>query len=94
MMVLDASVDVKHKFTLLKLSNHSFVLFIPVYARYHQQYFIQLSSYTNWSDQLSVVNHSHGSCEYGSNTLRPSQGVFEPCSPLTSQGKAVLQAKL
>lgn len=42
MMVLDASEDVKHKFTLLKLSNHSFVLFIPVYARYHQQYFIQL----------------------------------------------------
>jgi hypothetical protein len=29
--------------------------------------------------------------EYGSNTLRRSQGIFEPYSPLTSQGKVVLQ---
>ena len=29
--------------------------------------------------------------EYGSNTPRQSQGVFEPYSPLTSQGKVVLQ---
>ena len=32
-----------------------------------------------------------GRSEYGSNTLRRSQGVFEPYSPLTSKGKVVLQ---
>ena len=29
--------------------------------------------------------------EYGSSTPRHRQGVFEPYSPLTSQGKVVLQ---
>ena len=29
--------------------------------------------------------------EYGSNTPRQSQGLFEPYSPLTSQSKVVLQ---
>ena len=30
-------------------------------------------------------------CKFCSNTPRQSQGVFEPFSPLTSQGKVVLQ---
>ena len=40
------------------------------------------------------VNAPHHRGEYASITLRRSQGVFEPYSPLTSQCKAVLQSIL
>ena len=40
---------------------------------------------------ILVSNHHwHGIYEYGLNTWRKSQGVFEQYSPLTSQGKLVL----
>ena len=44
----------------------------------------------NMGARISIKS-PHRSGEYASTTLRRSQGVFEPYSPLTSQGKAVLQ---